>query len=1024
LKLVQQKKLHFQDEKSDKIYEVELFHIQEDDYIVNFRYGRRGRKLTEGTKTVFPISKDQADKIFSDLVSSKTKKGYLSVENYGESLSPIPASTFTVEESGAKPVVLSYLKKRAEGQVLSTNWKLSRIIWRSGELRIEEAVPHLKNIIADLSGYELYSAIWTLGRIANDECHTILRGLRARKDDLHYNILIGGLLHCNDKDAKTAVLGLLPQEMANQYMVSDVKGFINSIRKYSFVIKSHDASFLLYSYYLCINHEKLITQFNQVLREIQLVPGYWKYMRYIFKVAEMIEDGRTFGSIAYCIQSQSSFYNKPWGEQIWWNGKALDVKNELASSNSRLAFSNRTKSYLTKRVIKRLRRAGYDRQESYCKFAAGILSSYSEDDQRENLAEVSYHFDRETRNYNRVYKNFTPFSHVPYLYYILYARGDRLKINRYSRFYFDGEEKEYKSREESFPQLWDKYPEYVVQILTNCRARVVMKFTFHFLATRSDVDQLLSLKELVKMIDHPFEEVLEFALKYLEKKYDPITPNKDIVYKLISSGNDNAINLGVSLVDKNKGPFVNDTRFVKAAIITSNQTMHEWLRINIVASFFDDSDQKEIVDATLDYYMQLNEESFNTLSSDSLIAIFETYLSHLDAESIIKMLDHPQLQIQLLGAKLINFNKRKPEEWPEEVLLKMLSSEHNVIREEGAKLLSKLSDPQLIEKESFITSLASSEHSDLRISARNIIGRLTPNYNGFGENVFVNLYQKLMLNYENEEIPKDIYKTIELHLLDHSHLIEKYLEEILVSSNREVHLLLHHYFQNVADLNKLSLLIIAKMGTHDMKAIRDIAFKYYEENIDKVKYHKYDAIRILDTDWEDTRNFAETYFENHFSDRDWEADLIITLCDSIRPKTQEFGTRILGKFFKEESGAKYLTALSEHPDATIQLYTTNYLERYAFNNNEILTKLRPYFIRILSAVNVKRVAKLRVIKFLSNQAKEGKEQALYVADIMNKLVGTIVKREDEAYVEVLRTINQEHPDIHTNIEIIPLEIRP
>jgi len=44
--------------------------------LVNFRYGRRGQQLREGTKTDLPVSLEAAQKIFEKLVSDKKKKGY------------------------------------------------------------------------------------------------------------------------------------------------------------------------------------------------------------------------------------------------------------------------------------------------------------------------------------------------------------------------------------------------------------------------------------------------------------------------------------------------------------------------------------------------------------------------------------------------------------------------------------------------------------------------------------------------------------------------------------------------------------------------------------------------------------------------------------------------------------------------------------------------------------------------------------------------------------------------------------
>jgi len=76
MKLIKQSQLHFQDGTSDKVYEVDLCEVGNETYLVNFRYGRRGLQLREGTKTDLPVSLEEAEKVFKKLVESKTKKGY------------------------------------------------------------------------------------------------------------------------------------------------------------------------------------------------------------------------------------------------------------------------------------------------------------------------------------------------------------------------------------------------------------------------------------------------------------------------------------------------------------------------------------------------------------------------------------------------------------------------------------------------------------------------------------------------------------------------------------------------------------------------------------------------------------------------------------------------------------------------------------------------------------------------------------------------------------------------------------
>ena len=67
MRLVSRTKLHLKEGNSDKVYEVDLC-ASGDKFLVNFRYGRRGAELKEGTKTTQAVDLEQAEKIFQKLV--------------------------------------------------------------------------------------------------------------------------------------------------------------------------------------------------------------------------------------------------------------------------------------------------------------------------------------------------------------------------------------------------------------------------------------------------------------------------------------------------------------------------------------------------------------------------------------------------------------------------------------------------------------------------------------------------------------------------------------------------------------------------------------------------------------------------------------------------------------------------------------------------------------------------------------------------------------------------------------------
>ena len=217
MRLQQQETLYFQNDTSDKVYEVDLCEVTGGMYLVNFRYGRRTKPLREGTKTDKPVSLDTAQKIFNKLVAEKTKKGYNSSSLSSSTITssvpePIDTSLSTEEPEKLAPFnfELNPARKTAilkaiqeiidkigqsgskQGSSMWNTFKdiiqnpaqtnnqarskssfpksnsgrtIERLIWRVGELRLKAAVPLLNNINPSKNNALLkYNLVWAIGR--------------------------------------------------------------------------------------------------------------------------------------------------------------------------------------------------------------------------------------------------------------------------------------------------------------------------------------------------------------------------------------------------------------------------------------------------------------------------------------------------------------------------------------------------------------------------------------------------------------------------------------------------------------------------------------------------------------------------------------------------------------------------------------------------------------------------------------------------------------------------------------------
>src|SRR6478735_1457277 len=93
--------LHYKDQGSDKVYNVNLVK-EPPGYKVDFEYGRRGSTLQSGSKTRSHVTLTEAEKIFSKLIGEKLAKGYQDVTTglASGSVTRVPSK----QESGRLPM--------------------------------------------------------------------------------------------------------------------------------------------------------------------------------------------------------------------------------------------------------------------------------------------------------------------------------------------------------------------------------------------------------------------------------------------------------------------------------------------------------------------------------------------------------------------------------------------------------------------------------------------------------------------------------------------------------------------------------------------------------------------------------------------------------------------------------------------------------------------------------------------------------------------------------------------------------
>jgi hypothetical protein len=215
---------------------------------------------------------------------------------------------------------------------------------------------------------------------------------------------------------------------------------------------------------------------------------------------------------------------------------------------------------------------------------------------------------------------------------------------------------------------------------------------------------------------------------------------------------------------------------------------------------------------------------------------------------------------------------------------------------------------------------------------------------------------------------------------------------------------------------------VLALGNHENAHVRAWACKFYTEQSPRIKYEKEVAIKLLESKWDDTRLFAMQFFREQFAENDWSPEALVTLADSVKPDVEAYGRELITRFFDGAQGVQYLLKLSQHPSEKMQLFATNYLERFAADDIEKIQSLEFYFRSVLTRVNKSRIAKNRIYQFLLNEGRKSEQAAAVVSTILSDISATAAIGDKAKCIDVLLQLRSLYV-VETPLQVIEIETR-
>ncbi|MEJ2610543.1 MAG: hypothetical protein P8179_10750, partial [Candidatus Thiodiazotropha sp.] len=1022
----------------DKVYEVDLCDLGASQgdarYVVNYRYGRRGASLREGSKTSRPVTLEKAHKLFDSVVVSKTNNGYQVAEadKPDNAHSPTPSLAQTTEQED--PRLQNILKRLSDAcrHQLSSN-AVKRVVWRAGELRIPQAATMIEQLVGQDDDLLDYCIAWSLGRCGNTQQLPTLATIRQNYGEHFVSAMAReaqlALLEPRDRDAMLEQIreGLpddLKQAVTHQ-QTADIIAVITPLLQRP---SPRTSDILIDLYALALQYDSVHRAILQLLPTLKPVPNIFKAIRRLFKASEFRQDAPIYAGITHLVDMSFSYY-RAYGDSAYdpISRRFLSISKEHKKKTPAFAYSSRTRDYLRRRSWRTLRRLADQSSELYVAFAVEILLTVSDADAR--AEQVFSYYSYELRSY--VSHTHDRFAHLFAFNHILNHHNPQMRLSGNGKLWLKENSAEALAdlRCEAYAEHWDQTPQALLRLLMESHCEAVHRFALRALKCNREFVRNIGLEPICAMLSMPYEETAQFALEMAQKRVRMGQIDGSLIEALLQSPLEQARLLAQETLGFNPNLMTEHAERLFATITSLYGDNRLWMRRFCADHPLKDEIIAPLVARLIAEAIQRGRDSDNgtSLIDDitwMLCNSFSMTTRELGFDVIADLLNEASVALQILGAKLLLNHATAVEQQPPHLLRTLLEATSGDVRALGTQLFTRLSDEALLAQPTLILKLALSHEAQVRQAVQPVIHRLAQANHEFAAFALDRLIDALFRAEPIEGFHDDILQCIKESLANTAESIDVNTTWRLLQARSKgaqrygAHLLERWTPQD------FSIRQLGRLAGNPILAVRQWAWNGYQQQVARIKEEARDALVIFDAQWEDTRHFARDYFNQHFNANDWHPELLIAICDSTQDDVQDYGRQLIMRFFDEQQGVNYLLKLSQHPSNKVQLFVSQFLQQYASNNIEHLQRLRYYFMSVLAKVNQARTAKIRIIDFLRGEALKSPLAADFVLELFSRHSVTSAIVDKTACIEMLLLIKQRYPELDSPLNLIETRTHP
>jgi hypothetical protein len=543
------------------------------------------------------------------------------------------------------------------------------------------------------------------------------------------------------------------------------------------------------------------------------------------------------------------------------------------------------------------------------------------------------------------------------------------------------------------------------------------------------IKQRLDKEAVKQLLLSPYPLPASFGHALAEERYTAgVTPDSDVIIAMLNSIDAPARAAGQKWADLYKGVVTADPDFITCIAFNTDAGIRQWGRQLLNTTLMDERVKQAAAGKVIVFLLGLTpakaiDDALIKEAADWCFTILGQELKQVSAEVLGDMLQHPVTATLLFGLRLLQHSQVQAGNLPEDFVYGLLIHSYQPVREAGIALLNNMHTQELLQKQRLVIMACVGKYADVRVGIVTVAGRMAA-----ADEVFGNKLIEALLPYL---LRKETIEGMQLWVSD---LLCNVLTPFLNNVDKQAALRL--LYSTFAPAQQTGVLIletytnpaaltmpqIVALGNHENIAVREWCRRLYNQQVPRIRYEKEESLQLLNSRWEDTRAFAREYFLQHFTAEDWTAETLVALADNVKPDVEAYGRELITRFFKEENGDTYLLKLSQHPSEKMQLFATNYLERFAADNLERIQQLEFYFRSVLTRVNKSRVAKKRIYHFLYTEGVKNEAAARLVGGILSDISATMAIGDKAKCIEILLQLQALY-QVETPLTVKETEIR-